>query len=176
MKTFSAVLLSTLLLLLGGCASVTSDIKTDAEVDPTVKLSGYKSYAWLGDAGVLNDPEGKWQPPKMNISENIKSLIDREMQKHGYYLYAENPDLAVMFFMGVDMENMRLKTDPNTQQDILKKVPAAGLVVALVDVKTEYVVWVGAATGELQQNPSDETIRKRLDYAVTQMFRKLPKD
>lgn len=176
MKKIYLFIATLLVALLSGCASITNDIKADAEADPTIKFSGYKSYAWIGDVGVLHDPEGKWQPPKMNVADNIKTLVDRELQKRGYYNYAENPDLAVVFFMGVDMENMKLKSDPNTKQDILKNVPSAGLVVALVDVKTEYVVWVGKASGELQKNPSDETIRTRLDYAVTEMFKKFPKD
>ena len=126
--------------------------------------------------GVLNDPEGKWQPPKMNIAEDIKFLIDRELRKRGIYNNAENPDLAVAFFMGVDMEAMELKTDPKSKQEMLTNVPEAALVVALIDPYTGYWVWLGESEGELQKNPTDEVIRKRLDYAVTEMFKKLPKD
>jgi hypothetical protein len=176
MKNTNFLVAAMLLLLLSGCASVTKDIQIDAAHDQAVKFSGYKSYAWLGDIAALHDPEGKWQPPRMNITEDIKFLIDRELRKHGIYNYAEAPDLAVVFFIGADMEAMQLKADPKTKQDILSNVPAAALVVALIDAKTEYVVWVGEATGEIQKNLDEATIRKRLDYAVTEIFRKLPKD
>lgn len=162
--------------LIGGCASVTKDIEIDSTVDPTIKFSGYKSYGWLAEISGLNDPEGVWQSPKMNIAEDIRYLIDRELRKRGIYSYAENPDLFVAFFMGVDMEALELKVDPNTKEDILAEVPSAALAVALIDANTGYVVWVGEAMGDIQKNPSDELIRKRLDYAVTEIFKKLPSD
>ncbi|MDO8845107.1 DUF4136 domain-containing protein [Methylicorpusculum sp.] len=176
MKKISLFAMFAFLLLLSGCTSVTSGINVSAEADETVKFSGYKSYAWIGDVAVLDDPENKWQPPKMNVAEDIKFLIDRELRKRGLVNHAENPDLAVIFFMGVDMEAMKLKTDPKTKKDILKKVPGASLMVALIDAKTEYAIWVGEASSDLTENPSEETLRKRLDYAVTEMFKKLPKD
>ena len=69
-----------------------------------------------------------------------------------------------------------LKVNPDNQQDILETVPAASLAGALIDAKTGYVVWVGEAMGDIQQNSTEERIRKRLDYAVTEIFKKLPKD
>jgi len=170
------ILLFLFAFLISGCASVTKDIEIDATADPTIKFSGYKSYGWLAEISGLNDPEGVWQPPKMNIAEDIKFLIDRELRKRGIYSYTENPDLAVGFFMGVDMEALELKVDPNTKEDILTEVPSAALAIALIDANTGYVVWVGEAMGEIQDNPSDEVIRKRLDYAVTEIFKKLPSD
>ncbi|MGY6277266.1 DUF4136 domain-containing protein [Methylomonas sp. MgM2] len=178
MKKYQTITILVLFLtfLAGGCASVTKDIEIDATADPTIKFSGYKSYGWLAEISGLNDPDGVWQPPKMDIAEDIKYLIDRELGKRGIYSYAENPDLAVAFFMGVDMEALELKTDPKTKQDIMSKVPSAALAVALIDANTGYVVWVGEAIGEIQKNPSDELIRKRLDYAVSEIFKKLPSD
>lgn len=176
MKKITTIILPALLLLLTGCASNVKDIRVETEANPAVKFSDYKSYTWLGDIKALRDKEGKWQPPKMNITEDIKFLIDRELRKRGLYNYSEDADLAVVFFIGVDMENMNLKTDPNTKQEILENMPAAALVVALVDTKTKFVVWASGATGEIQQNRSEEIIRERLDYAVTEMFKKWPKE
>lgn len=177
MKTINFIGITILALLLNGCAaSLTQDIEIDATADTTTKFSAYKSYTWLGDIAALNDPEGSWQPPKTNVAEDIKFLIDRELRKRGLYNHAENADLEVVFFMGVDMEAMALKVNPETKQDILEKVPAASLAIALIDAKTEYVVWVGEAVGDIQENSTEETLRKRLDYAVTEIFKKLPND
>jgi len=35
--------------------------------------------------------------------------------------------------------------------------------------------WLGVATAEIQQSPDAKTVKARLDYVVTQLFRKLPK-
>jgi Domain of unknown function (DUF4136) len=177
MKSIHFIGITLLLILLGGCAtSVTEDIQIEATADTTTQFGHYKSYTWLGDIAALNDPEGIWQPPKINVAENIKFLIDRELRKRGIFNYAENAELQVVFFMGVDMEAMELKVNPDNQQDILEIVPAASLAVALIDAKTGFVVWVGEATGDIHKNASEDTIRKRLDYAVTEIFKKLPKE
>ena len=176
MKILNVAVLAFVITLMTGCASVTSDIIVDAKTAPTVDLNGYKTYAWLGKAALLNDPDKKWQPPKMNIAGDIKYLIDRELRKRNIYSSVSNPELAVVFFMGVDMEAMKLKMDPETKAEMLKNVPAAALVVALIDAKTELVVWIGRATAELSENPSDEVVRERLDYAVTEMMKKMPRD
>lgn len=177
MKSIKFIGISFLLILLTGCAaSLTEDIQIDASADTATKFGGYKSYTWLGDIAALNDPDNAWQPPKMNVAEDIRFLIDRELRKRGIYNYSENADLEVAFFMGVDMEAMELKVNPDTKLDILETVPEASLAVALIDAKTGFVVWVGEATGDIHKDASEDMIRKRLDYAVTEIFKKLPKD
>jgi len=176
MKILNVAVLAFVLTLMSGCASITSDIIVEAKTAPTADLNGYKSYAWLGKAALLKDPGKKWQPPKMNVAGDIKYLIDRELRKKKIFSTVSNPGLAVVFFMGIDMEAMKLKMDPETKSEMLKNVPAAALVVALIDAKTELVVWIGKATAELNENPSDEVVRERLDYAVTEMMKKMPKD
>ncbi len=177
MKKYFSVLMAALLLLLTGCASVTSDIKVDAAADPKARLSGYKTYAWLGAMKLLNDPEHVWEAPKIDVAGDIKYLIDRNLRKRGIMLSKpEDADLDVAFFVGVDMEAMKLKTDPKTRKQLLQNVPEGALVVVLIDAETGYVIWVGKATAEIQENASPELVRERLDYAITEMFRKLPKD
>ena len=124
---------------------------------------------------MLNDPDKKWQPPKMNIAGDIKYLVDRELRKKKIFSTVSNPELAVVFFMGIDMEAMKLKMDPETKKEMMENVPKAALVIALIDTKTKFVVWMGRATAELSDNPSDELVRERLDYAVTQMMKKMPR-
>jgi hypothetical protein len=176
MRILNIAIISTLLLILSACASVslTKDIKVDAKVDQKAELSGYKSYAWLGAAKLLNDPEKKWQAPKMDIAGDIKYLIDRELRKREIFAATESPDLVVGFFMGIDMETMELKEDPNDNIEVLQNVPKAGLIVVLVDAETGFVVWMGVAEGDLHENASDEMVRTRLDYAVSKMFKLLP--
>jgi len=59
--------------------------------------------------------------------------------------------------------------------DMLQNVPQGGLVIVLVDSGSGFVIWVGVATSEIQENPDAQTVKAPLDYAVTQLFKKLPR-
>ena len=172
MNKFYLVLLSTLLLLLTACASVTKDIQVDAKTDPKANLSGYKTYTWLGSAAILNDPEKKWHPPEIQVSDEIKFLIDRELRNKGIILAdASEADLAIVFFLGIDMAAMKLKKDPGTNEELLTNVPEGGLIVALIDAESGFVVWLGVAVADYKAGQYTETeVRQRLDYAISRMF------
>jgi hypothetical protein len=172
----NCVLLLVSVVLFSGCAAVpTKDIRTDAQADPKTNFGGYKTYAWLGNAVILNDPQSQWKIPSFDASAEIKYLIDRELRKHGMSESYSNPDLIVAFSAGVDMANLKLKVDPETKMNMLSNVPAAGLLVVLVDRQSGFTKWAGVATAEIQKNPSTRTAKGRLDYAVTELFKKLPK-
>ncbi|WP_428353932.1 DUF4136 domain-containing protein [Methyloprofundus sp.] len=176
MKKLTTIVLTICLILLSGCAvfnQKTCDIEVDAQTDPQANMAGYKSYAWLGSARVLNDPDNKWQPPAMDIAGDIKYLIDRELNKQGIYSNNENPDLAVAFFIGIDMDAQKIVDNPDTNVDVLEDVPQGALVVTLINVETGYVVWVGTAQADILEGTSPELVRERLDYAVSKMFKLL---
>ena len=59
---------------------------------------------------------------------------------------------------------------------VLENVPQAALLVILIDAETGFVIWVGQAEAELNENPSGDLVRTRLGYAVTEMFKLMPKD
>ena len=168
------------LMFFAGCASAptsvpTKDIKIDAQADPKANFSGYKSYAWLGAAAIVNDPYGKWEPPAFDADAEIMFLIDRELRKRGMSENTVDPDLVIAFAAGIDMDALGLKKDTKTKMDLLENVPQGGLVVVMVDSETGFAIWVGAATAEIQESPDTKTVKARLNYAVTQMFKKLPK-
>ena len=164
------------LMLFAGCASVpTKDIKVNAQSDSKVNFSGYKTYVWLGAAAIVNDPHGQWEPPQFDADAEIKFLIDRELRKRGMSENKTSPDLVIVFAAGIDMEALGLKVDAKTKMDMIENVPQGGLVVVLVDSRSGFVIWIGMATAEVQESPNKQTVKARLDHAVTQMFKKLPK-
>lgn len=163
-------------LLLWSCAAVpTKDINFETKADPKIKFSGYKTYIMLGSAGIVNDRMGRWEPPSFNVDAQIKSLVEREMGKHGISKKAINPDLVVAYALGVDMEALDLKVDPATKIDVLENIPQSALLIILMDRQTGFVIWAGSATAEVMENPDEKTVKARLDYAVTGMLKKLPK-
>lgn len=86
-----------------------------------------------------------------------------------------HPDLIVAFAAGIDMDALELKVDPETRMGMLANVPQGGLLVVLVDSESGFVIWAGTATADIQESPDARTVRARLDYAVSQLLKKLPK-
>lgn len=172
MKKIYPLILLFLAILISACTSpLTKDIEVEAASDPKVNLNAYKKYAWIGSAAVLNDPEGKWQPAEFDISSDIKFLIDRELRNKGLAeVRDEDAEIAMSFFTGVDMEAQNLKTDPETKVEIPTNVPKAALIVVALDVQTGFVIWIGVATGNVNENASVATTKARIDYAITKMF------
>jgi len=165
-----------LVILLGSCASVpTSDINVEAESDPRANFSGFKTYAWFAAAQIVFDPEGQWEPRDVDIDAEVQSIIDSELRKRGISEVSNSPDMLVAYAAGVDMTSLGLKQDPTTKKELLTNIPKAALVIALVDADTGYVIWIAEATGEVQQKADAATVRTRIEYAIGEMFRLLPK-
>lgn len=173
-RIFSGVILS--ILLLAGCATIpTQDIQIDAQADPKVNFSGYKTYDWLGAAAIVNDPYGQWEPPQFDADAEIVFLIDRELRKRGMSQSMANPDMVVAYAAGIDMQALELKVDPASKIDTVEHVPQGGLVVVLMDAESGFVIWAGVASAEVQETPDTRTVKARIDYAVTQLLKRLPK-
>ncbi len=160
---------------LAGCANVpVDDITIESEADPKVNFSGYKTYAWLGSAGILHDPQGQWEPPKFDADAEITFLIDQELRKRGMTEVNDNPDMLVAYALGMDMAALKAKEDPASNMHMLENVPQGALIVVLIDPETEFVTWLSVATAELKGLES-EMAKQRLKYAVNKMFAGLPK-
>jgi len=174
MKKYYIVLLSAFFITLSGCATVTGDIQVESELVPNVKWSSYKTYDWLSAFEAVKDPNNSWKAPDIDITGDIKYLIDRELRNRNINSSAGVPDLAVSFFIGVDMEHKEHQLDPETKIKLNKKIPKGALVVVLIDVKSGEVVWMGNAVADIQENASNDLVRQRLDYAINEMFKTLP--
>lgn len=162
--------------ILVGCNMVkTSDIAVQTEADPKCSFSGYKTYAWLGSAAILNDPEGQWEPPGFDADMEIKFLIDQQLRARGMLETTDAPDMIVGFAAGIDMVALKLKPDPETDLTLLETRPKGGLLVTLIDSESGFVVWVGAAEGDAAAKPDTDTAKARLAYAVKSLFKQLPK-
>jgi hypothetical protein len=174
MSKFHFHILAICIFLVTGCQSFpTDDIKTTTEADPKANIKGYKTYAWLGSAGILKDPEGKWEPPKFDADAEITKLINQELRKRGMTEVSTKPDVVVAYALGVDMAALKTKTDPNTKIKVLENVPQGALMVVLIDGNSGFAIWAGAATAEIK-NLSPEISKQRLGYTISEMFSKLP--
>ena len=96
------------------------------------------------------------------------------MAKRGLQYVEGAADLKVITSVGIDMDNLEFKLDPASKLDLLYSIPKAALVIVLVEVTTGNAVWVGMASGDIQENASDKAVRKRLDYTITQLVDLIP--
>ena len=175
MKRLTLACLMFIHVLVFGCASFPKDdIDIATEADPKTNFSAYKTYAWVGSAQILDDPEGTWKPLGFDADAEITFLIDRELRKRGMTPVAGDPDMLIAYAVGVDTAMQKLTQDPETQMEVLENVPKGALVIMMVDADTDIITWAAIAVAELQ-NQGDEVARKRLNYAVSEMFKQLPK-
>ena len=157
--------------IISACATLTSDIEVQTRKNPDINYDRYKTYGWAENAQIVFDPIGQWEQPTLNTDEEVRVVINRELQKRGINQVEKDPDLFIAFAAGVDTTALELKEDPNSDKKILKNVPKAALIIALIDADTGYTVWSGYAMGEVQQQQSIDNIRARIDYAISKIFK-----
>ena len=79
----------------------------------------------------------------------------------------------MVFQLNVDMEALSVvkrNTAPNKLR--VETVPKGAIVVTLIDAKTGMPFWYGYAEGKIK-NAAPDVAKKRLDYAITQVFKTL---
>ena len=164
------------ILLITGCTQIpTRDITIETIADSKANFDGYKTYQWLVSAEFLNDPKGQWKRPDFDTDTEIQFLVNRELRRKGMSESSSSPDMLVGFVAGVDMDALGLRLDPETNMSTPENIPQGGLVIVLVDGGTGFVIWIGVASAEIQQGADANLMKARLDYAVTQMLKKIPK-
>jgi len=163
--------------LISGCATttLTKDIDVDTQAAPGVDINKFESYAWIATAQILNDPQGQWEPRAFDADAEIRFLIDRELRKRGVSEVERNPDMLVAYIAGVDMEALELKQDPKQDMEVLQNNPKGALAVIFISPVNGKALWAGRAVANVEGKRSSEETKKRLDYAVSEMFGKLPK-
>lgn len=161
----------TTIIIVSSCATLTSDIEVETSDDPDINYDTYKTYAWAGSAQIVFDPVGQWEQPTLDTDEEVRFNVNRELRERGIYQVESSPDLLVAFAAGIDTSLLELKENPDADNRVLTHAPKAALVIALVDANTGYVVWLGYATADVQQQQTMENIRTRIDYAVKQIFK-----
>lgn len=175
MKKLLSLLLVLSSLLILSCASSFKDIKIQAETNPKVDWSKYKTYVWGGSAKLIMDPENRWVSPKVDVNAELRFLINQELRKRGFTEVRVDGDFSVTTAIGVKMDAMTIKEDPDSKMELLQNIPQSALTIIMIDGKTREPVWIGLATGEALAKGDANLAKKRLDYAVSEIFDEFPK-
>ena len=173
-RLVSAAALGVVLCL--SCASTpTSDIRVHSAADSKANLAAYKSYAWDVNVGVLHDTTGAWVPKDVDTQSEVQFLIDKKLRDRGMTVAQSSPDLIVSMLIVADVKELEeIKSKHGDTVTGLDPVGKGALLVELVDAQTGKTVWLGAAEGDVRGSNSLEVSKKRLAYAVDQLFDKLP--
>jgi hypothetical protein len=167
-------LLMTGILLAACTAQAVRDIEITTRRQPDFDPANYNTYAWLETAQIVNDPLGQWEPPNFDADAEVERLIDRELAKQRFSRSNSNPDLLVTFVAGIDMADLELREDPDKKQTTLQNIPRGALVAILVDAASRERLWVGVAMADVARQSDTNAVRRRLDYAISGMFRGFP--
>ncbi|VAW61459.1 hypothetical protein MNBD_GAMMA08-1744 [hydrothermal vent metagenome] len=179
MKSLITLLSLFFLLTLSACSMMgtsasTSDITFKTDVDPKANFKGYKTYAWIGSASILNDPDNQWKAPGFDSNAEIKFLIDKNLRDKNMSEAVQNPDTLIGYALGINMTNLDYKENTDKTFKTLEAAPKGALVIIMVDAKTGVVIWASAAKADIQGN-TGEAAKSRLAFAVKSMLSSLPK-
>ena len=170
-KLFFSIIFLAATIVASSCATLTGDIVVETHAKPDVNYNAYKTYAWAGSAQIVFDPIGQWEQPTLDMDEEVRFVINRELRARNINQVEQQPDLFVAFAAGVDTTVLELKDDPDSDKKVLTNIPKAALVIALIDARTGFAVWLGYAEADVQPQQTIENIRARIDYAVSEIFK-----
>lgn len=167
-----------MLLSMNACSmmgtSTNSDMKFETDIDPKANFKGYNSYAWMGAASIMNDPDNTWKAPGFNANAEIKLLIDNGLREKGMSETSVKPDVLIGYALGLNMTNIEYKENKDKTFKTLEAAPKGALVILMVDAETGVVIWASSAKADIQGN-TGEKAKSRLAFAVKSMLGSLPK-
>ena len=174
-------------IFLSGCGST-----AHVEKDSSAKLSSYKTYGWIDNAGVK---KAKSDPRRDLAEQNIRKAVNEQLQKKGYVESTTAPDLLVSSDLLVE-KSQKEEKDPvyspsytrsyynartgrtstyyfpqqfQGYDSRLTTVKEGTVTVTMIDNKTDKTVWQGWASRELLNK---NITSKEIDQNVRSIFRK----
>ena len=191
MKFVSVLILA---LLSTSCSSlkVTSDYSKDTDF---TKYKTYKVVYFIND----EDLEEKSFSINDINKERIEKAVSNEAELKGL-IHSDTPDAIFLYAINIDMEksyeshtnysggaymgyggrrygrygyrgtSYGMGTSTTTTQEVDKKV--GKLRIAMVDTKTEKMIWIGTAKDEIKGEPKDAA--KNIGNAISKIMYKLP--
>jgi len=162
--------------LLGACASDGdfTDIRVDSRTNPSFAMSELRTYAWLVDTAMVRDPDAEWTPGLKDVGAELRAMMDRELRLRGRSTVDVMPDMFARLEFGVDMKATAMKVDGAAGSARFESRPTGGFQIVLVERITRQDVWAARAMGNVTENISPEDSRRRLTYAIREMFEGFP--
>ncbi|BAF73329.1 DUF4136 domain-containing protein [Sulfurovum sp. NBC37-1] len=155
---------------LTGCVS-TNDIKVETVKSEKANLKGYKTYEIIKESGAVDTTKKDPALKGVDVDAGIKKMIKETLAKKGKTEVKADPDFYVAYLFGTDMDALEIKLDKEGATTI-KNVPAAAMVLMLVDADTGSILWMSTAEADYKNLPI-EAKRERMKYAIEKMLKGL---
>ena len=116
-----------------------------------------------------------WAPKAYDVGAELKLIVDRELRERGWAESAQ-ADVLVTLLVVADVKQLE-EIKLNRAQDMAEFVVVGegAILIELSDAQTGKTVWMGAAGGETRSDYTTEQSKKRLAFAVKQLFNLLPR-
>ena len=165
------LLSTTTILFLSACAS-TEDISTHTSERKTYNYKD-KTYQLSQETTKINDPNNKWQAPDFDLENFIKNVIHNELKKHGLKHSSTQTDIIISYGIDVNMASRKLKLFGSAEEGFFINKPKGALSIIIRSKKTNEALWLAWANSQYKQLETG-TAKKRIEYAISEMFKKLP--
>ncbi len=166
LKGFYVLALSAGALLLNSCGT-----SAHIEKDQSANLKNYKTYTWI-------DKENKDKVRNEIAAQNLKVVVNAELQKNGFREVKNNPDLLLSYDLLVE-KSVKEQTEPVYSQPYTRlyynpytrrygqiyyptqflgydnyttAVKEGTVSISMIDAKTDKTIWQGWTTEELNSN------------------------
>ena len=177
-----------LALVVGGMVLNSCGTSAHIEKDETANLKNYKTYSWI-------DKENKEKVRNEIAAQNLKSIVNDELQKNGFREVKNNPDLLLSYDLLVE-KSVKEQSDPVYSRPYSRvyynpytrrygsiyypsqflgydsystPVKEGTVSISMVDTKTDKTVWQGWTTNELNSNQFSS---KEVQKNVRSIFKK----
>jgi hypothetical protein len=177
------VRLLVLVLLLGGCAGTPEPPLTVASRhDPAFDFTAVETFAW-GEARPTGDP----RLDDLQLDARLQAAVGDALARRGLRVDPEAPDLTVWFYKalqdrvdvvvvgrGGGFARAQESSEVGTAETHVDIYSRGGLVLDLVDARTNSVVWRGRVTGRVEPDAPLERRDARLRRAVDELLAEFP--
>ena len=182
-KSFYVLVLAVGAMLLNSCGT-----SAHIEKDESANLKNYKTYTWI-------DKVNKDKVTNEIAEQNLKTIVNDELQKNGFREVKHNPDLLLSYDLLVE-KNVREQSEPVYSRPYSRvyynpytrrygtlyypsqflgydsyatPVKEGTVSVSFIDAKTDKTIWQGWATDELRNNQFSS---KEVQKNVRSIFKK----
>lgn len=183
LKSFYVIVLAVGAVLLNSCST-----SAHIEKDESANLKNYKSYTWI-------DKENQGKITNEIAAQNLKTIVNGELQKNGFREVKHNPDLLLSYDLLIE-KSMKEQSEPvysrpysrvyynpytrrygtiNYPSQFLgydsysTPVKEGTVSISMVDAKTDKTIWQGWTTDELNGNHFSS---KEVQKNVRSIFKK----
>jgi len=165
--------------LVVGCAPM---LEVSNNFDPETNFAQYATYdlAPKDQLEMSAETAAKFSGKRDLIDEEIVKALTAEMEAKGFKRDTENPDIVVVYLLGVRREvfaaDFGYEYAFESGMVSTQTVQDGAMRIDMIDNETKIVVWQGEGYGAVNRDPTEDMIRKNIDRAVKKILDQYPPD